>query len=121
MQQCILAVSTNGRILGLAESGRTPKALASFLFGTPADLETLPADAKAPFQEWRNLQSGALTIRPKLRTYLLATCGCFQGTGDTPNAVDVVRLVEHYPSNDVRLDLHSMDRISTDERQSLTG
>lgn len=118
-QMAMIAQIGNSRIFGMAEKGKTPNALSTVLFSQAPVVEVLPPDAKALFRDWLALQQDAVGIRPKLISELVATCGCFQGTGVTPNGVDIARLVEHYPSSDVRLDIPSLERLDPESRQKL--
>ncbi len=120
-QLALLALTANSRLLGLADRGRTAKAVNSLLFGEVPQLESIPEDLKSSTRDWRDLQQQAMRIRPRLTSVLIATCGCFQGTGDTPNGVDVTRLIDHYPGEDIRLEPAQLDQLTPEERQVLTS
>jgi hypothetical protein len=116
----------NSRILGLSETGRTSRALFAFIFGAAPAQETLPESignqaVKPAVSEWRDLQSKALVLRPRLIELLLKYCGCFQGTGDTPYGVDLVRVAEHYPGSEGRIELSKLEGLGPDERNVLSG
>jgi hypothetical protein len=105
-------LSTNSHILGRIERHRTPKALAYFLFGAPIISQRLVDDAPVEFGDWRGLQERALEIRPELIQIVASYCGSFQGSGKTPYAMDLVRLVdclmpEEEPTNLNTLDLNA--------------
>jgi len=124
IQQCqyaLLAISTNCNALGLALRGRTAKAINAFLFGELNAPEVLPDDASALFRDWKELQAEIWGLRPRLTAILQATAGCFQGAGDTPNGIDIVRLVEHFPDPEMKLELAGVDRISPEERAKLAA
>lgn len=86
-------LSTNSRILGLLERGRTPASLADFLFG---QCEPPPENAAGPdaFTNWNNLRQTASQVRPQLIEVLSQFCGSFQGTGKTAYAIDMTRVAE---------------------------
>jgi energy-coupling factor transporter ATP-binding protein EcfA2 len=90
-------LASNSRVLGLTESGRTASAMASFLFGKPSLRFELPLDAPEAFAEWLRTQQAAVAVRPQLIETLLKTCGCYQGTGSTPNGVDIERILDSLP------------------------
>lgn len=87
-------LSTNSRLLGLIERGRTPASLAVFLFGEPNIPPRPPEGGRPEFGDWRALQEQALRIRPELMQLVASYCGSFQGTGKTPYAVDMVRVAD---------------------------
>ena len=120
-QMAILALSANSRMLGLSDRGRTAKAISSLLFGEVPPVEAIPEDAKSAIRDWIDLQQQAMRIRPKLVSILAATCGCFQGIGDTHNGIDVARLIDHYPAADLHLELSNLDRLAPEDRQTLTS
>lgn len=102
-KQAAAAVSllaSNSRFLGLTESGGTPNAVNAFLFGTPEPVRELPTEAPEPLVEWaRALQSAAM-LRPLLIQEVQKTVGCFQGTGNTAHAIDIMRVVEALSARD---------------------
>ena len=104
LQNAIKLQVTNSRVLGLLERGRTPAALSDFLFPQPKLGGRPPESADSTIFEWRALQESALSIRGRLRDILLERCGCFQGTGGMANGVDIVRILEYFPSDDDKLD-----------------
>ena len=120
-QAAIALLATNSRLLGLMEKGRTPNAVSSFLF---SDVES-PADiidsAPQVFKDWRQLQRDALQIRPQLIDLVLETSGCFQGTGKTPQGVDIVSLIESYPEESFTPDLLGLPSLSSELRVRLMG
>jgi hypothetical protein len=99
----IQALASNSRLLGLSERGRTPGAVASFLFDEVDAVEVLTEGAPQQFVKWRSMQNAALQIRPELRQLLLETCGCFQGNAKTVWGVDIIRLVENYPAENTKI------------------
>jgi len=122
IQQCqmaMLALSTNSDALGLISRGRTARAINSYLFGQVNEPDTLPDEAPVIFKDWKALQTEIWRIRPKLTFVLRAAAGCFQGSGDTPNGIDIARLVDCYPGPDARLELAALERLSADERMNL--
>jgi hypothetical protein len=123
LRTATLAVAANSRLLGFIERGRTPSSLSPFLFSEAGvnHLEKLPDDAPIALREWRAAQEEAARIRPELLGLLTARCGCFQGTGKTPNGIDIARLVENYPSSDERLEVATLESLTPDLRQSLTN
>lgn len=120
-QAAIALLAANSRLLGLMEKGRTPNAVSSFLF---SDVES-PADlidsAPQVFKDWRQLQRDALQIRPQLIDLVLETSGCFQGTGKTPQGVDIVGLIESYPEESFTPDLLELPSLSSGFRAKLMG
>jgi hypothetical protein len=126
LRQSLLLLAANSRLLGMTETGKTPKALSGFLFGNPPAQEMLPEavkaeDIKLVIRDWREFQSSALRLRPTVVDLVLASCGCFQGVGDTSNGIDIVRITEHYPPPEMRLELAKVDRVGPEERNVLTG
>ncbi|HUX46697.1 MAG TPA: protein DpdH, partial [Desulfosporosinus sp.] len=116
----LLALAANSRLLGIAERGRTPSAISSFLFGDTSKYEELDVDGTPqPFLEWKNLQRSAISIRPELSQIVLNTSGCFQGVGKTVQGVDIIRLVEDYPNDDAVLDISNLSGLSPELRQSV--
>lgn len=115
----ILAMAANSRLLGVSERGRTVGAVSSFLFSEVDAIEDLPDGVSQPFRDWRSMQSLALQVRPQIRQLLLDTSGCFQGTGKTVNGVDIVRLVENYPDDSVKIELADLGNLSPDLKQTL--
>jgi hypothetical protein len=87
----IRLLSTNSRILGILEQGRTLASLAAFLFG---QYEPPPEPAVGPdaFTGWNNLRSTASQVRTPLIQVLTRYCGSFQGTGNTAYAIDMTRV-----------------------------
>ena len=96
-KSALLALTANSRLLGINDRGRTPNALAAYLFGATDKIETLPETAPVAFREWKTLQTGAEQIRPQLMQLLISVNGCFQGVGKTIYGIDIVRLLEDYP------------------------
>ena len=118
-EAAILALAANSRLLGASERGRSVAAVSSFLFGEVEAIEDLPDDVPQAFREWRSMQRLALQFRQQVRQLLLETCGCFQGTGKTVNGVDIIRLVESYPEDGVKMELADLGSISEDFKQYL--
>ena len=88
-------LSTNSRILGLIDRGRTPASLAAFLFGAPNIPRRPLEESSTEFSNWRALQEQALQIRSKLQELVTDYCGSFQGTtGKILYAVDMVRVAD---------------------------
>ncbi|MFJ3483530.1 protein DpdH [Pseudomonas sp. NPDC090202] len=86
-------LSTNSRILGLIDRGRTPASLAAFLFGAPNFPRRQLEEPSTDFGNWRAMQEQALQIRSKLQELVTDYCGSFQGTtGKILYAVDMVRV-----------------------------
>ncbi len=118
-QAAIALLSTNSRLLGLMEKGRTPNAVSSFLFSDVEAPPDLIDSAPQVFKDWRQLQRDALQIRPQLIDLVLETSGCFQGTGKTPQGVDIVGLIESYPEEGAAPDLSELPSISGELRAKL--
>lgn len=96
------ALIANSRVLGVSEGARTLLSFPPFLFGR-VSLPAPPSDsAPAVFQEWRAVQEEARLARPQLIKLVLVRCGCFQGDGDVAHAFDVVRVVDHAPTDEVK-------------------
>ena len=110
----ILALAANSRLLGASERGRTVGAVSSFLFSEIDAIEVLPDGVPQPFRDWRSMQSLAFQARPQIKQLLLETSGCFQGMGKTVNGVDIVRLVENYPDDSVKIELADLGNLSPD-------
>jgi len=94
-------LAANSRLLGIIDGGRTPGALKSFLFDPAPPLSELPDASPEAFVSWVGAQQKAASIRVRLIEALLETCGCYQGTGKTPNGIDIIRVVEAF-SDDVQ-------------------
>lgn len=84
---------TNSQILGLSTRGKTPASLAPFLFGEASIPPAVPAGSHTAFVDWHGMQEQALRVRPELIQLVALYCGSFQGTGKTPYAIDMVRVV----------------------------
>ncbi len=115
----IILLAANSRILGLIEKGRTPGMVSSFLFGEVTKMSALSDTAPQPFKEWRSLQVEAAQIREQLKQLVLETSGCFQGTAKTAYGVDILRLVDHYPTEATVQDLADVPSISPELRTTL--
>ncbi|MFT2158562.1 protein DpdH [Pseudomonas putida] len=115
----IRLLSTNSRILGLMERGRTPASLGGFLFGVPIIPQRPPEDVPTEFGDWRNLQEQALLVRPELMQYVASYCGCFQGTGKTSYAMDMVRVTEALLPESEMTNLNVLELNSTESKQTL--
>lgn len=112
-------LSTNGRILGLVERGRTPASLASFLFGTPTVPQRPPEGAPAEFVEWRSLQEQALQARGELMQLVTSYCGSFQGTGKTPYATDMIRVADCLLPDSEVTSVNILETIPSELKQAL--
>ncbi|TAK84803.1 MAG: hypothetical protein EPO20_13250 [Betaproteobacteria bacterium] len=123
LRASIAVLAANSRLVGVTERGRTAGAISSFLFGesAPSVKEELPEGSPTALREWRNAQQEAARIREELVTLVHSRSGCFQGTGRTPNGVDIVRIVDAFPSDEYRLELEALEPIGGDLRQSLTN
>lgn len=86
-------LSTNSRMLGLSLRGKTLGSLAPFLFSETSCPSEIPAGSSVIFSEWRSLQKQAQQLRPDLIQLVVSFCGCFQGTGKTPYAIDMIRVL----------------------------
>lgn len=115
----IALLASNSRLLGLAEKGRTPGAVSSFLFGEVTPVSELNDTAPAPFKEWRSLQRSAYQVRDQLKQLLLETGGCFQGTGKSAYGVDIVRLIDCFPNENSAEDFADIPAISTELKSAL--
>lgn len=118
-QAAIALLATNSRLLGLMEKGRTPNAVSSFLFSDVEPPQDLIDSAPQVFKDWRQLQRDALQIRRQLIDLVLETSGCFQGTGKTPQGVDIVGLLENYPEESLAPDLSELPSLSGQLRANL--
>lgn len=114
-------LAVNSRLLGLLETHKTPRALSEFFFSTPQLRDKPPEGAPTEFQNWRMFQEEALRVRPRLSKLLLAGCGCFQGTADTPYGVDATRIADLYAGTEERTDLAEVDGLEPDVRQVLAA
>lgn len=119
LSMAIRLLSTNSRILGLIERGRTPASLGGFLFGAPILPQRPPEEAPIEFGDWRSLQEQALQVRPELMQYVAFYCGSFQGTGKTPYAMDMARVVDCLLPESEATNLNVLDLISTELKQKL--
>jgi len=120
-QAAIALLATNSRLSGLIEKGRTPTSVSAFLFSGVESQPDLIDSAPQVFKNWRQLQRDALQIRPQLIDLALETSGCFQGTGKTPQGVDIVRLIESYPDESLAPDLSELPSLSSELRAKLLG
>jgi len=104
----IRLLSTNSRILGILEQGRTPASLAAFLFG---QYEPPPEPAAGPdaFTGWNNLRSTASQVRTPLIQVLTRYCGSFQGAGITAYAIDMTRVAACSLPDTIDLDDLNLD------------
>lgn len=112
-------LSTNSRLLGVLERGRTTKGVSDFLFGEPKLPGPLPAEAPIQLQEWRQLQNCALAIRGKLTAMLLEHGGCFQGSGGKVAGIDIVRVLDSYPDDAGKVDTDLLGPIDPDVMRQL--
>ena len=120
LRMTLRLLSTNSRILGLAERGLTASSLSPFLFGAPVIPQRPPEGAPSEFSDWRNLQERAQSVRPELIQMALSYCGSFQGTGKTSYAVDMARVVDCMPADGEAADFALLDLLPTELRQLLT-
>ncbi len=118
-RSAISLLATNSRLLGLSERGRTPAAISAFLFGDVKPLNEFKDTAPQAFKDWRQLQRDASEIRTSLIQHVLETSGCFQGSGKTPHAVDIVGLLECYPNETGIFDLTPLSPLSPELRSTL--
>jgi len=113
-------LAANSRMLGITDQGRSASALSTFLFGSALKLDIVPDDAPEEFKAWIDVRTKAEAIRPHLRSALLETCGCFQGSGSsgkTPNGVDITRITESFSED---TETNSADlQLPQDVRRSL--
>lgn len=114
-------LSTNSRILGLVERGRTPASLAAFLFGAPLIPQRPPEGAPAEFGDWRTLQEQARRVRPELMQLVASYCGSFQGVGKTPYAMDMTRVADCLLPEGEAASLTVLDVISSELKQALVA
>lgn len=114
-------LSTNSRILGLVERGRTPASLAAFLFGVPLIPQRPPEGAPAEFGDWRTLQEQARQVRPELMQLVASYCGSFQGVGKTPYAMDMIRVADCLLPEGEAASLTVIDVISSELKQALVA
>lgn len=121
LRLALMAFSANSRILGLPERGRTAKALASYLATVAPTPETIQGELKPVLAEWKNVQREASTLRLRMHRLIVNTCACFQGTGDTPNGIDIVRLVEQYPEEGMAFEYKELDGATEDDRRQLAS
>jgi hypothetical protein len=112
-------LSINSGILGLAERGRTPASFAAFLFGAPIMPQRPPDGAPAEFGDWRALQEQALRVRPELTQLVASYCGSFQGTGKTPHAIDMLKIVDAILPESEATDLKVLEPVSAELKQAL--
>lgn len=112
-------LAINSRVLGLLEMSKTPRGLSEFLFSSPQLRDKPPEEAAEVFKEWRAVQEDALRIRLRLSRVLLAKCGCFQGTADTPYGVDAVRIADQYGLSEERVDPNEVEGLETDLKQTV--
>jgi hypothetical protein len=92
----IQALAANSRILGIVERGRTLGAVHKFLFADVSEVDSPPGTGSPALSAWRSLQADAYRIRPQLKEMVCASFGCFQGTGQTLNGVDIVGIQQHF-------------------------
>jgi hypothetical protein len=118
-QSVIPVLALTSRLLGINERGRTPAALSHFLFDDADRIESMLDNAPESFKEWGGLQNKAAEIRPQLRQLLLESNGCFQGTGKTAYGIDMVRLVEDYPTDGASIVYEDIQDLSAELKQSL--
>ena len=121
LQLALQAFSANSRLLGLTERGRTAKALAAFLSASPAPPEVVVAGPRQVLADWRGVQQEAAAMRPRLHRFVVNACGCFQGSGDTSNGIDVARIVEAFPDETAAFDYKELDGTTDDERRQLSA
>ena len=99
-KSALLSLSANSRLLGINDRGRTPIALADFLFGEVDPIELLPETSPPSFIEWKLLQASAELIRSQLMQVTISANGCFQGAGKTAHGIDIIRMLEDYPQDE---------------------
>lgn len=114
-------LSTNSRILGLIDRGRTPASLAAFLWSAPNIPQRPPEGAPVEFGNWRAMQEQALRIRPELVELVSSYCGSFQGTGNTPYATDMVRVADCILPESEATDLKVLEPIPSELKQALVA
>jgi hypothetical protein len=119
LQQATRLLATNSRVLGVSDRGRSIHGVSALLFGQPALRDAPPQDAPAAFQEWRQLQQAALTMRGKMREMLLDRCGCFQGSGGKAYGADIARLLETLPVDGDKVDIEILEPIDANVRSAL--
>jgi hypothetical protein len=83
------------RVLGLSTHGLGgPRGLAESVLAPAVPVVWADLPENSPEARWQELQREAHDIRPRLQDMLISRIGCFQGTGGTAYAIDVVRLSE---------------------------
>lgn len=93
-----------GRVLGIPiREGSRPDKLAQVALAMPSDTFSFQLAPNSPEERWQQLQREAYTHRPSLQVLLLARLGCFQGTGNTPYAIDTVRLTKALKNAETKL------------------
>ncbi|CAE6858482.1 protein DpdH [Paraburkholderia domus] len=112
-------LSTNSRILGAIERGRTSASLATFLFSEPQIPVRAAEEAPTEFGEWRAMQEQALRMRPELTQLVASFCGSFQGTGKTPYAMDMILATECFLPESETANLTALDGLSSDLKQAV--
>lgn len=121
LQQAILMLRANSDALGRSERAVTVRGLRASILAEVDDIEALPDDAPSTFRDWRSLQSQISGIRPRLKEVLVSTCGCFQGTGETPYGLDIVKVLDNHPAPELKIDLQAVEGLSQNERQALAN
>jgi hypothetical protein len=121
LQSATKLLSTNSRLLGLTERGRTPGGLSAFLFSTMQLRDKPPEGAHTYFHEWRALQDEASRLRPRLIELVLTSCGSFQGIGRTANGIDITRIIENFGGDVEKPDIGLLDPLEGDVKLSLSN
>jgi hypothetical protein len=117
----IALLSSNSRLLGLLDKGRTPSAVSSFLFSDVESALDLIDTAPQAFKDWRTMQRDALQIRPLLIDLVLETSGCFQGTGKKSHGVDIVGLIDDFTSEVLAPDLTELPTLSSELKTKISS
>ena len=115
----VLALSENSKIIGGNDIKKSLKGIRAFLFSEYGPIETLQSEAPQEIIDWNNLQKKALEIRPDLLKLVIDLSGCFQGTSDNPNGIDILRIADMVPDIDEQLKVTQLSWVDNALRQKI--
>jgi hypothetical protein len=107
---CAIPLAMSARVLGIGDVNKSPHVIRKALVQAIEERIPLETDEGDELTDWRVFQADCRATRSMLRSKLLRSSGCFQGTGQTVLAVDIVRVTTAYNRSLVSTE----DRVTAD-------
>jgi hypothetical protein len=106
-----------GRVVGIKSRAKTPDCYAETVFAKAAQINEANVSEQSAEGRWLELQKSVVNFREDFKKLLLERVGCFQGTGNTSYAVDILRLAE---APDIENDNSLTDLTDANQRRHVT-